>query len=135
MKKILKYITVLILFMSIFSGCSDTVDNKITFQNFASNKIFINFRATLIQVDPGKSAVITEIPKGTFSYETTYEIPVGTISSRTEGAVSGEIVMNAGVKVLIVYSSTFTEGVYTLSASFSSSEDLAGGGDTDPIGP
>ncbi len=135
MKKILAIITFLAISMSFLSGCSDTVGNKITFQNFASNKVFINFRASLITVDAGKSVDITEIPKGKFSYATTYEVPPGTLSSTAEGDVAGEIELSAGTKVLIVYSSTFAQGVYTIGATKTTSDDLLGGGDIDPIGP
>lgn len=134
MKKILTIITILTIFMSFLSGCTSTVDNKITFQNFASNKIYVNFRASLIAVDAGKTVEITEIPKGKFSYSTTYEVPSGTTSSSAQGDVSGEVELVAGTKILIVYSSTFIQGLYTISATKSTSDDL-NSGDTDPIAP
>ncbi len=135
MNKILTVITFLTISMSFLSGCSDTVGTKITFENFASNKVFINFRASLIGVGAGKSVDITEIPKGKYSYATTYELPPGTISSSAEGDVSGDLELAAGTRVLIVYASTFIDGVYTISATKTTSDDLSGGGDIDPIGP
>jgi hypothetical protein len=135
MKKILTTISILTIFMSFLSGCTSTVDNKITFQNFASNKIYVNFRASLITVEAGKSVEITEIQKGTYSYSTTYEVPSGTTSSSAEGDVTGEVNIVAGTKILVVYSSTFIQGLYTLSATKTTSDDLSSGGDTDPIGP
>ena len=135
MKKILTIITFLAISMSFLSGCSDTVGTKITFQNFASNKVFINFRASLIAVDAGKSVDITDTPKGKYAYATTYELPPGTNSSSAEGDVSGDIELTAGTRVLIVYSSTFIDGVYKISATKTTSDDLSGGGDIDPIGP
>ncbi|MCH7963902.1 MAG: hypothetical protein IH950_01525 [Bacteroidetes bacterium] len=135
MNKILTVITFLTISMSFLSGCSDTVGTKITFENFASNKVFINFRASLIAVGAGKSVDITEIPKGKYSYATTYELPPGTISSSAEGDVSGDLELAAGTRVLIVYASTFIDGVYTISATKTTSDDLSGGGDIDPIGP
>jgi hypothetical protein len=133
MKKILTIITILAISMSFLSGCSDTVGNKITFQNFATNKVYINFRASLIPVDAGSSVEVTEIPRGKYAYETTYEVPQGTTTSKTEGEVSGQLTLAAGTQILIVYSSTFNQGVYTLGATISSSDDLSGGGD--PVGP
>ncbi len=135
MKKILTIITFLAISMSFLSGCSDTVGTKITFQNFASNKIFINFRASLITVDAGKSVDITDTPRGTYAYETTYQLPPGTTSSSAEGDVSGEIELSAGTRVLIVYGSTFVDGVYIINATKTTSDDLSGGGDIDPVGP
>jgi len=135
MKKILTIITLLIVLMTFLSGCSETVTTKITFQNFASNKVYINFRASLITVNAGESVEITEIPKGTYAYATTYEVPFGTTSSTAEGDVSGEIELSAGTKVLIVYASTFIDFVYRISATKTSTDDLSGGGGIDPVGP
>jgi len=135
MKKILTIITFLAISMSLLSGCSDTVGTKITFQNFASNKVFINFRASLIPVEAGGSVDITETPRGNYLYATTYELPPGTTSSSEEGDVSGEIELSAGTRVLIVYASTFVDGVYKISATKTTSDNLSGGGDIDPVGP
>jgi hypothetical protein len=135
MKKILAIITILTISMSFLSGCSETVGTKITFQNFASNKVYINFRASLITVNAGESVDITDVPKGTYAYATTYEIPFGTTSSTAEGDVSGEIALSAGTKVLIVYASTFVDFIYRISATKTTSDDLSGSGDIDPVGP
>lgn len=135
MKKVLKLSTMLLFIVSILTGCSSNVDNRITFQNFASNKIYINFRATIIEVNAGETSVITEVPQGTYSYETTYEIPAGTTTYKTEGAVSGDLTLKAGTKILIVYSSTFTDGAYTLAATITTSDDLSNTGGSDPLNP
>ena len=135
MKKILTTITILTILMTFLSGCSSTVGTKITFQNFASNKVFINFRASIIPVNAGESVELTEIPKGLYAYETTYELPFGANSSISEGEVSGEVELAAGTKILIVYASTFVDFVYRISATKTSSDDLSGGSDIDPVGP
>jgi hypothetical protein len=135
MKKILTIIAFLAISMSFLSGCSETVGTKITFQNFASNKVFINFRASLITVDAGKTVDITDTPKGNYAYATTYQVPPGTTSSSAEGDVSGVIELTAGTRVLIVYGSTFVDGVYIINATKTTSDDLSGGGDIDPVGP
>jgi hypothetical protein len=133
MKKILAIITFLAISMSFLSGCSETVVTKITFQNFASSKVFINFRASLIQVNSGESVEITDIPKGIYTYETTYELPFGATGSSAEGDVSGQIELSAGTRVLIVYSSSFINGVYIISATKTSTDDLTV--DENPITP
>lgn len=135
MKKILTIITILTISMSFLSGCSETVSTKITFQNFASNKVFINFRASLITVNAGESVEITDIPRGQYAYATTYEIPFGATSSTAEGDVSGEIELSAGTRVLIVYASTFVDFIYRISATKTTSDDLSDDGVIDPIGP
>ncbi len=112
------------LFLIILSaGCSSSVDNSIKFKNFASGDIYINFRGELITVASGKTVEIKDVTKGTYTYSTTYEVPANTQSTSVQGAVSGDITMKAGTKVLIVFSSTFVDGTYTVYATFSSSDD------------
>ena len=135
MKNGLRIAVILLFLLSIMTGCSSNVGNKITLRNLASNKIYLNFRASIIEVEAGATTVITEIPKGTFAYETTFEIPAGTTSYTTSGDVSGELTLNAGTEVLIVYSSTFSDGLYTLGATITTSEDLSGTGGSDPLNP
>lgn len=134
MKKFITIMMFSLILMTIMSGCSDTVDNKITFTNFATNKVFVNFRASLIAVEPGKTLVISDIDKGKYLYETTYEVPAGALSFKAEGAVAGEVTLSAGTKILIVYSSIFADDVYTLSATISTSEGISSG-DDDPLIP
>lgn len=138
MKNVLRIAAILLIIMSIMSilpGCASNVGNKITFQNVASNKVYINFRASVIEVNPGATTVLTELPKGTYAYETTYEVPAGATSYRAEGAVSGEFTLKAGTKILVIYSSSFSDGVYILGASVSTSDDLSDTGDSDPLNP
>lgn len=134
MKKLLILLAVIPLALITFQNCSTTVDNRLTFQNLASNDVYINFRATLTHVPAGQTVELTEIPKGSFDYETTYEVPVNATSSKTEGAVSGTLDIKAGTKILIVYSSIIVEGEYILSASISNSDDI-NEEDINPIGP
>jgi len=135
MKKILTIITILTIFVSFLTGCSETVSTKITFQNFASNKVYINFRASLITVNAGETVDLTDVPRGTYAYATTYEIPFGATSSSAEGDVAGEITLSAGTRVLIVYASTFVDFVYKINATKTTSDDLSGTGEIDPLGP
>ena len=135
MKNVLRIAAILLFLMSILTGCTSNVGNKITLRNLASNKIYLNFRASVIEVNAGATSVISEIPKGTFTYETTFEIPAGTVSYKTEGEVSGELTLKAGTEVLIIYSSTFSDGLYTLGATLTTSEDLSDTGGSDPLNP
>ncbi len=134
MKSFLTIITFSLILMTFLSGCSDTVDNKITFTNFATNKVFVNFRAELKPVKSGETLVISDIDKGKYLYETTYEVPAGALSFKADGAVAGQVSLSAGTKILIVYSSTFVDDVYTLSATISTSEGISSG-DNDPLIP
>lgn len=134
MKKILTIVLLFAIGMSFLTGCSKTVENGLTIKNGASNKIYINFRGSLISIDANSTMELKGITRGTYTYETTYEIPAGTMSTKTEGAVSGTVTLNAGTKVLILFSSTFSDGTYTLSATISSSDDISGG-DENPVFP
>ena len=134
MKKVITAINISLVLLLFLSACSSKIDNKITFQNFASNAVHVNFRATLITVEAGKSVEITEIARGQYSYQTTYEVPSGTTTSKEVGDVSGTVELNSSTKILIVYSSTFVEGTYTIGATKTSSDEQSGGGG-DPIGP
>jgi hypothetical protein len=133
----MKKLSILILvFVSLllFTNCSSTVENSLKLQNLASNDVFLNFRASLIQVRSGETVELKELPRGTFDYETIYEIPSGATSSTSEGEAAGELVIDAGTKILIVYTSTFIENNYTLFTSVTSSDDLTVE-DPNPIGP
>ncbi len=134
MKRFLTIITLSLILVTILSGCSDTVNNSFTFTNFATNKVFINFRAKLITVNAGETVVISNIEKGKFLYETTYEIPAGATSSKSDGAVAGDVTLSAGTKILIIYSSTFVDDTYTLSATISTSEGISDDSG-DPLAP
>lgn len=135
MKKILILLVLTSLCAFTFISCSTSVNNGITFNNLASGDIYINFRATLTTVKAGETVTLSNIPKGLFDYSTTYEIPAGVQSSEADGDVAGELNIKAGTKILIVYASVIENGVYKLSATKTSSDDLDDTGDPNPVGP
>ena len=134
----MKKLSLLLLFtiatFPLFTSCSSSVENSLKIQNLASNDIYLNFRASLIQVKSGEVVELKELPKGSYDYETIYEIPSGATGSSTEGEASGEFLIRAGTKILLVYTSTFIDNNYVLFASVTSSEDL-NDEDPNPIGP
>jgi hypothetical protein len=134
MKQLLAITALLAICMSFLTGCDNSDLNSLTIKNAASNKIYINFRGSLIGVLPSETMVLKDIDRGTYTYETTFEVPAGTITAKSEGAVDGQVSLNAGSKILIVYSSIFSDGTYTLSATISTSDDLLGG-DDNPVVP
>ncbi len=135
MKKILILFVLTSLCTITFISCSTSVNNGITFKNLASGDIHVNFRATLTTVKAGETVTLSNLPKGLFDYNTTYEIPAGVQFSQAEGDVSGQLDIKAGTKILIVYSSAILEGIYTLSATKTSSDDLNDTGNPNPVGP
>ena len=134
MKQTFIYFSLILLSITLLS-CSDGVDNSITFQNLASNDVFVNFRGSKIDVPNGSTIILKEIDKGEYEYETNYESPVGTTSSSAEGETSGTFVIDAGTNILVIYSSTFIEGTYIIYASVTTSDDQTPGEDPNPIGP
>ncbi len=121
----------LVLGLLIITGCSTSVNNSITFKNSSDSELRINFRGGVIDVAAGKTSVISEIPKGTYDYATTFSVPSGITGSSAKGDVSGSVDIKAGTKILVFYTSAFTGGTYTLNATKTSSDDQS---QTSPTG-
>ena len=105
-----------------FAGCSSSSNNSVMFTNYTQGDIYINFRGSLIDIPAGQNSVIKEIPKGTYDYATTFSVPAGTTSSSSQGNLSGTIKVQAGTKILFLYSSTFSNGAYTVYVTMSNSD-------------
>ena len=135
MKKILVLFVLTSLCAITFISCSTSVDNGITFKNLASGDIHINFRATLTTVRAGEEVMLSGLPKGSYEYNTTYELPAGITSSTADENVSGQVDIKAGTKILIVYSSVIEGDIYKLFATKTSSDDLNDEGTPNPVGP
>lgn len=112
--------------MLFINGCAAKVNNRVSFKNLAAATVYVNFRGQLITVLPGAVSSVTEIPKGSYEYSTTYQVPAGALSSSSQGAVSGIITINAGTQVLVIYSSTLLNNTYLFSATISTSEEITG---------
>jgi len=119
-----KIVLAFAMLMSLW-GCSN--DNKLTIQNMAQCPIYINFLGTVDSVFSGESYPVNNIPNGTYQYSTTYAIPNNVTSSSVSGdAASGQLIFEKNnTKVLLLYSSTTLTGVYTLSATQSSSDPVS----------
>jgi hypothetical protein len=134
----MKYVLISILLMILsltLINCSDGPINKITLQNIAGGDVYLNFRGTQTIVPSGSTVELQDIDKGEYEYETVYEVPSGATSSSAEGEMSGTLKLTAGTKILVIYSSVFSEGSYSIFASVTSSDDLTEGILPDPIGP
>ena len=123
MKKQIILTAVLFLFALVFTSCTNDLHNEFKFNNYSFGKVFINFRGALYPVNAGATFSITDIPKGTYTYATTYELPLGATASTTVGDVSGSVVFAASTNILVVYSSTYNDSTYTLYATISNSDD------------
>ena len=120
-KRYFIYLFLLSVF-SIIAGCKTTVDNSFRINNLAAAEVILNFRGQDIKVTPGGSASVSDIPQGTYDYATSYSIPPAATNSTTEGDVSGQVIINAGTRILLIYTSKIVDGVYTLSATISNSD-------------
>lgn len=120
----MRHILVLLILVSLtLVNCSDEAINGIAFQNKAEGDVVVNFRGESVDVPSGQVIQLTDIDKGEFEYETVYNIPAGATGAAAEGEMSGTFSLGAGTKILVVYSSVFVEGTYTIYASVTTSED------------
>jgi hypothetical protein len=106
-------------------GCSN--DNKLSIQNLAQETIYVNFRASVIPVQSNTTRTLTDIPNGTYDYNTTYTLPAGATSASSSGdAASGQMSFDKkNTQVLLLYSSTLLAGVYTLYVNESSTDPVS----------
>ncbi len=122
MKKFIS-LSAVIIAMFFLNGCSNSVNNALTFKNSAAGNLYINFRGSIITVVAGKTVQVKDIPQGTYDYKTTYELPAGTTSSTVVGDVDGTVNLDAGTKILVYYTSSISGNVYSLNASKTDNED------------
>ncbi len=117
-------------------SCSSNIPNEVIFKNFASGTIYINFLGEVLTLTTGTTKVFKDVQRGTYSYETSYEVPAAATGSSVEGAVSGDITLNPGTKVQVLYTSrlqgTGTQLNYILSATISSNDKITTEGTTSP---
>lgn len=124
MKQKAIFLILVLLSVSLLS-CSDDPINTITVQNWASNNVSLNFKGTLTDIPAGSSVQLTDILQGEYEYETIFELPSGVTSYQASESCAGTLVLNAGTKILIIYTSVNDGTSYTISASITSSDNLS----------
>ncbi|MFA6980437.1 MAG: hypothetical protein WC209_14035 [Ignavibacteriaceae bacterium] len=96
--------------------------------------MYVNFMGETFTIVPNGSKTVRNIPKGTYNYSTTYDIPSGITSVSLNGAVSGPVVMSADTKITVLYSSSIQgsgeQKNYIINASISSNDKVV-----TPTGP
>ncbi len=122
--KMKKILVVIIASVFVFSGCSSEYETSLTLKNLAAGAIYLNFKGEITTVAAGRTVVLKDLPKGTYSFKTTYSVPANATNSTAVGDLTGTITVKGGTKVLILYSSTFTEDTYTIYASLTSNDNL-----------
>lgn len=121
---------ILILLLSILivlmNGCSEKVTNSVTFKNMASGTIYVNFLGEIFTIGSGQSQTIRDIPKGNYSYQTSFDVPANVTGSSSEGATKATVEIKASTKISVLYTSvlqgTGTQLNYVLIATISSSD-------------
>jgi len=116
MKKALFFFSLLVT----IAGCSN--DNKLTVTNYSSGTIHFNFRAQKHTVPIDGTVDIADIPNGTYSYSTTFQLPPGTKSfSMADKAASGDVTLEKmNTQILVIYSGVLLDSVYTFGATITS---------------
>jgi len=123
MKQKVIYFILLLLSVGIIS-CADGPLNTLTFTNLAAGDVIVNFKGSETEVASGATVELTDILQGEYEYETIYELPAGTTSSSASENLAGTFVLNAGTEILVIYTSVFQDGNYSISASITSSDNL-----------
>jgi len=123
-KQLIVLCTLVAISVITFTSCEPFIENKITIKNLSASDIKLNIRAQLYDIASGQTRVFSDFKKGTFEYETIYSVPLGATAFSAEGDVAGQMLLNAGTEVLIVYTSTIDAGTYTIYGSMTSSDDV-----------
>ena len=123
-KQLIILFTLVAIFIITFTSCEPFIENKITIRNLAAAEVKLNIRGQLYSVNAGQSLVLNDFKKGTFEYETIYSLPLGATEFNAVGDVSGEMKLNAGTEILLVYTSVFTDSSYVIYGSMTSSDDV-----------
>jgi len=138
----MKYVLISFLLITLsltLINCSDGPINTIRIENWADENVHVNFKGSLTDVPalpPREGVELTDIMKGEYEYETIFVVPSGATSFEASESCAGTLVLNAGTKILIIYTSVFDGSNYSISASITTSDNLLEEGILpDPIGP
>jgi len=123
-KQLIVLFTMAVISIVSFTGCEPFIENKITVQNQASGDVQFIIAGKTYDVSANSSLVLPDFKKGTFVYETIYQVPFGITDASAEGDVAGNMVLNAGTEILLKYTSIVDSAKYTIYGVLSSSDDV-----------
>lgn len=138
MKKIA--VVIVSVICALFVSCSPALDNSVTVKNIAQETVYLNIFGKIITVKSGGTQTIKNIQKGSYGYATTYTIPAAASSSSVEGNAEGNLMLDAGTRISILYASRLQASQsgggaanqlsYVLVVSVSSNDKVSSGGST-----
>lgn len=123
-KQLIVLFTLVTISVIAFTSCEPFIENKITVQNQADGDVQFIIAGKTYDVDANSSLVLPDFKKGTFLYETIYQVPFGITDASAEGEVAGNMVLNAGTEILLKYTSIISDSSYTIFGILSSSDDV-----------
>jgi hypothetical protein len=123
-KQLIVLFTLAVISIVSFTGCEPFIENKITVDNRASGDVKFIIAGKTYDVAANSSLVLPDFKKGTFEYSTIYSVPLGITDASTEGDVAGNMVLNAGTEISLIYTSIMDETTYTLFGVLTSSDDV-----------
>lgn len=124
-KQLIVLFTLVAISLISFTSCEPFIENKIVIRNDAFEAVQLNIRGQLHAVSgDGGVLILNDFKKGTFEYETIYTLPTGITKFSAQGDVLGEMVLNAGTEVLLVYTSVIVDSEYVIYGSMTSSDDV-----------
>lgn len=126
----MKKLLITALAAGLLAGCF-TDDNQLRVTNRAAERVIFHFRGSSTEIASGTALVVTDVPKGTYEYSTTFGIPAGLTGAAGEG-LSGVMTFSGDTKSSLVYSNNFTDSTYIVDAVFTTSEEVRGGEVTAP---
>jgi hypothetical protein len=106
-------------------GCASKNEVKIT--NVSGGNIYMNFRGETHVIPVSGYKTITDIPNGTYDYNTTYEIPAGYKGTVDGDAAAGTFIFEEkNTKINMIYSASANvkDATYTLHCTMSSTRNL-----------
>jgi len=123
-KHLLVLFTLAVISIITFTSCEPFIENKITVQNQAAGDVQFIISGKVYEVSANSSLVLPDFKKGTFVYETVYQVPFGITDASAEGDVAGNMVLNAGTETILKYTSIMDSSKYTIFGVLSSSDDV-----------
>ena len=123
-KQIIILFTLIIISLISFTSCQPFIENKITVKNQAEGDVQLIVAGKTYEILANTNLVLSDFPKGTFTYETVYRLPSGISTATAEGDVAGNMVLNAGTEILLQYTSVTQDSSYTIYGILSSSDDV-----------